>query len=394
MPATQTPHQPPSSAGAPPAEGWVLPEGPWVLHSTPELGNLTERWIDVQVKAHHTLDGRLLGNGLASGARREAHHLMATDRLDVRLGYGLMMRTRGESMRALKPALSANPPAAVHVHFGLYGAAHVPLARALGCPLVVSFYGADATTQAVLESPTWKRRYARMFAAGDAFLAEGPAMAERIVRLGCPREKVHVVRLPADADGLRDCAPERADGLRVGLAGRFCEKKGFDVGIRAFARALRGRPDARLLLIGGGELEPELRRLVDDEGIGEQADFAGRLPFGEFMSRLGGCSLALHPSRTASDGDSEGGAPVTLIESQWLGVPALVSDHDDLAFVSAPDGSMTLPALDVDAWAGALAALADDPVRLRGMSDAATQFAHEHHSPSANAAAREAIYLA
>jgi colanic acid/amylovoran biosynthesis glycosyltransferase len=383
-----------AGAGVEGPAGWALPEGPWVLHSTPELGNLTERWIDIQVQAHTALGARLLGNALADGATRRPYHLMATDRLDVRLGYGLMMHTRGHSMRALKRALAPNPPVALHVHFGLYGAAHAPLAKALGVPLVVSFYGADATMKSLLASRTWRRRYARMFAAGDAFLAEGPAMAERIAALGCPREKLHVVRLPADADGLRELATERPDGLLVGMAGRFCEKKGFDVGIRAFAAALGGRDDARLLMVGGGELEPELRRLVAESGIAEQTTFAGRLPFGEFMTRLGGCSLALHPSRTAADGDSEGGAPVTLIESQWLGVPAIVSDHDDLSFVSAPDGSVTLPPLDADAWAGTLSALADDPARLAAMAAASSRFAREHHSPAANAAAREAIYRA
>jgi colanic acid/amylovoran biosynthesis glycosyltransferase len=219
-------------------------------------------------------------------------------------------------------------------------------------------------------------------------------MAERIAALGCPREKLHVVRLPADEDGLRALAPERPDGLLVGMAGRFCEKKGFDVGIRAFAEALGGREDARLLMVGGGELEPELRRLAAEAGIEGQTEFAGRLPFDAFMTRLGGCSLALHPSRTAADGDSEGGAPVTLIESQWLGVPAIVSDHDDLSFVSAPDGSVTLPPLDTAAWAATLADLAGAPARLAAMADAARSFAREQHSPAANAAAREAIYRA
>lgn len=401
MAATPTPTRPKLDAPSPdaasvhdPQGGWELPAGPWVLHSTPQLGNLTERWIDVQAQARLQLDARLLGNGLAVGARRESHHLMATDRLDVRIAYGLMILTGGQSMRWLARALAPNPPVAVHVHFGLYGAAHLPLAKALNRSLVTSFYGADATQRQVTESGTWRRRYVRMFAGGDAFLAEGPAMAGRLRDLGCPPEKLHVVRLPADAAGLADVPRKPSDTLRVAMAGRFCEKKGFDVGLRAFARALGGRADARLLLMGGGELEDDLRRIARDERIEDQVEFAGRLPFRDFMARLATARLALHPSRTAADGDSEGGAPVTLIEGQWLGVPSLVSDHDDLPFVAAPDGSLTLPPTDVDAWSDALRALADDPTRLEHMGAAAERFARAHHSPEANAAAREALYRA
>lgn len=393
MQATETPSRNAAGTGEA-AAGWRLPTRDWVLHSTPQLGNLTERWIEVQVRTRRTLDARLLGNAIAAGSQRQPYHLLATDRLDVRVAYGLMLHTRGQSMRWVAHALRERAPLALHVHFGLYGDAHRPLAAALHRPLVTSFYGADATTREVIESPTWRRRYARMFASGDAFLAEGPAMAERLVRLGCLPEKVHVVRLPADAAGLESCRRARAERLRVVMGGRFCEKKGFDTGIRAFARALSDHPDAELLLMGGGELEGELRRLVEAEGITGRVEFAGRLPFPEFMGRLSTAHLALHPSRTARDGDSEGGAPVTLIEGEWLGVPALVSDHDDLPFVAAPDGSVTLPPTDVDAWAEALRALASDPPRLERMGAAAEEFARAHHSPEANAGAREEIYRA
>jgi colanic acid/amylovoran biosynthesis glycosyltransferase len=110
------------------------------------------------------------------------------------------------------------------------------------------------------------------------------------------------------------------------------------------------------------------------------------------MGHIAGASVALFPSRTAPDGDTEGGAPVTLIETQWLGVPVLVSDHDDLPFVAAPDGSLVLPATDVDAWAEALQALYQSPSSLREMGGSAMAFAKAHHSPEANAAAREALY--
>ena len=175
------------------------------------------------------------------------------------------------------------------------------------------------------------------------------------------------------------------------VAGRFVAKKGFDTAVRAFAKAFRGR-DARLLMVGGGELEAEYRSLARDEGITDQVTWVGSLPFEQFMSQIGRASVAVFPSRPAPDGDTEGGAPVTLIETQWLGVPALVSEHDDLPFVTAPGGAKVLPRTDVAAWADALRTLYESPGLLAEMGEAGAAFVHANHSPQANAAARETLY--
>jgi glycosyltransferase involved in cell wall biosynthesis len=187
-------------------------------------------------------------------------------------------------------------------------------------------------------------------------------------------------------------AVQPTDEFRVIAAGRFIEKKGFDTALRAFAKALRGRKDARLALIGGGPLETNLRRIAAEERIGGQVVWRTRLPFHEFMGEIAQARLGLYPSRTAADGDSEGGAPVTLIEAQWLGVPSLVSDHDDLPFVAAPEASHVLPPNDVSAWADHIAALYDAPARLEGMAQAARRFARDLHRPEKNLTAREQLY--
>ena len=110
-------------------------------------------------------------------------------------------------------------------------------------------------------------------------------MAERVAALGCPAEKLHIIRLPADAAGLAAVVRRPAETFLVVVAGRFVAKKGFDTAVRAFARAFRGR-DARLLMVGGGELEADYRRLARDEGITEQVTTVGSLPFEQFMSQI------------------------------------------------------------------------------------------------------------
>jgi colanic acid/amylovoran biosynthesis glycosyltransferase len=370
---------------------WALPDRPWILHSTELLGVLTERWIQTQVDAHRTFAARLLGYKAAAGADRQENWLVASDRLADRLSSLAMLKADGLGSSVVGRRFRGRPPVAIHAHFGVIAAPQRKLARSLGVPLVAGFYGYDASLDRVVGSRVWKRRYRRLFDEVAAVVVEGPAMAGRVRALGCPDEKLHVIRLPADARGLGGVSQSAPDTFVVVEAGRFVGKKGFDTGIRAFAKAFRGTA-ARLVMMGGGELEPSYRRFADELGIAGQITWLASLPFLDFMGHIAGASVALFPSRTAPDGDTEGGAPVTLIETQWLGVPVLVSDHDDLPFVAAPDGSLVLPATDVDAWAEALQALYQSPSSLREMGGSAMAFAKAHHSPEANAAAREALY--
>jgi colanic acid/amylovoran biosynthesis glycosyltransferase len=382
MPRTNPP------AGSP----WALPDGPWILHSAPLLGNLTDRWIALQSEPTPRYDSRLLGRELLPGASQEPNWLVARERRDLWLAHKATFKSRGLSSRWVARPFESSPPAAVHVHYAPLAALQRRLAAGLNAPLVASFYGYDATERRFVEERRWRRRYSRLFKTARAIVVEGPVMATRVQALGCPAERLHVIRLPADARSLQQCEGPKADGFLCVLAGRFIEKKGFDVGIRAFARGLSDRPDARLLIIGGGELEPELRRIVAELGIADRVRWGGRLPFREFMTEIGRAHVCLYPSRTAASGDSEGGAPVTLIEAQWLGVPSLVSDHDDLPFVAAPEGSVILSPTAIDAWAEALRELSGSPARLERMGAAARQYARAYHSPEENVRQREAVY--
>lgn len=41
----------------------------------------------------------------------------------------------------------------------------------------------------------------------------------------------------------------------------------------------------------------------------------------------------VHPSVTAKDNDSEGGAPTIIIEAQAIGLPVITTDHADIPFI-------------------------------------------------------------
>jgi glycosyltransferase involved in cell wall biosynthesis len=200
--------------------------------------------------------------------------------------------------------------------------------------MVVSIYGYDATRAPYVES-RWRRRYSTLFAASRAVLVEGPALAQRVVALGSPSDLTHIIRLPFSPVGADLDLPAVEPDFAAVLAGRLVPKKGFHIGLRAFARAFP-RGSERLLVVGSGPEEKRLRRLARTLGLEDRIEIRGMLTFGELCGQMKRARVALFPSVTSRDGEGEGGAPLIIPLAQRLGIPVVVSDHDDLPWAAAP----------------------------------------------------------
>lgn len=376
-----------------------------VGHVIGRAGFLSETWVDAQVLAARRYRASLwtlrppadpyCWRTPATNLERAAPAMLLANKTQ-----GLLIR-RGrdgqDAARLLRPlSLYAwrRRPDVFHAHFGPNGYTWSTLARLARVPLVTSFYGYDAS-QLQYQRPPWTDRYRRFFAKVAAVVVEGPAMAARVVRLGCPPEKIHVVRLPftnVDFD-LRPAARSDRPYAAV-LGGRMVEKKGFDIGVRAFARAFGGGTE-RLLVVGDGPEETGIRSLVGQLGLTARVDFRSPVPLPEFAALAAGAEVALFPSRTARNGDGEGGAPLTLTLLQAIGVPVVVSDHDDLPWAAAP-GTPVVPAGEVDAMADALRSTfleaRENGSQLVARVEQARRFVAEAHDPARLAEEREAAY--
>jgi glycosyltransferase involved in cell wall biosynthesis len=64
----------------------------------------------------------------------------------------------------------------------------------------------------------------------------------------------------------------------VGFCGSFYAYEGLDLLVNAFPTILAARPSAKLLLVGGGEQEANLRKQVGEMGLGKNVVFTGRVP--------------------------------------------------------------------------------------------------------------------
>lgn len=219
----------------------------------------------------------------------------------------------------------------LHAHFGPVGVFALPLRSSLGLPLVTTFYGADMSV--VARDARWRKDYARLFKQGERFLVEGSHMRDELIALGCSPEKVCILRIGVDLQRFvcRN-APPVEEHVRVLMCGSFREKKGHEYGIKAFARIRAEFPKARLRIIGDGPLRPSIVSLIKSLGLGLGKDvfLLGYLNYDAYMVESACAHIFMAPSVTASDGDSEGGAPTVLLEMQAMGLPVLSTHHADI----------------------------------------------------------------
>jgi colanic acid/amylovoran biosynthesis glycosyltransferase len=206
-------------------------------------------------------------------------------------------------------------------------------------------------------------------------------MRERLIDLGAPSSRTHVIPLIAHLDD--DWQPASLaddESPRVLMTGRLVEKKGFAEGVAAFSEARRSRDDARLLILGAGPEEERLRLVTRSLGLEDAVEFVSPLPRDRFRDFMRSCHVVLQPSHTASDGDAEGGAPTTLLEAQALGRVIVATDHADIPNIVDRETALLAPEDDAEALADRLTTALTAPEEWPTRGAAARRFVESHHS--------------
>lgn len=231
----------------------------------------------------------------------------------------------------------------IHAHFARMGFIALSSKKSLGMPLVTTFYGYDLFNEQMLER--YRKRYVELFRGGELFLVEGPNMRNRLIEIGCPPEKIEIQRIaiPLDDIDFRARRPKKkGEKARILFAGRFVEKKGLIFALKALKQAAMETNNYELRIVGDGPLRDSLEAFVQDAGLGESACFLGFLPYKEHLAEMEKADIFLHPSVTAANGDSEGGAPTVILEAQAHGLPVVSTYHADIPNVVIPEKSALL----------------------------------------------------
>ncbi len=226
--------------------------------------------------------------------------------------------------------------------------------------LVATFHGAEVAL--AQRKPHYRPVLRRITRNLDAAIANSSSTAATVRELtgvgatvipfGPPRGAVNLDRNPEAEEPQREAEPV------VLAVGRMIERKGFPVLVRA-AEKLRGR--ARVVIVGGGEHEPVVRREIERAGVGDVVQLAGRVSNADLSDLYRRCTVFCLPAIVDSRGETEG-LGVVLIEAMSHAKPVVASRLGGIVdAVEDGETGLLVPPEDPDILAEALLRVIEEP---------------------------------
>ncbi len=155
----------------------------------------------------------------------------------------------------------------------------------------------------------------------DAIICVSPEEREFARKMPLAEKKLHMV--PNGIESISFPSREEArselglfpDELAVGFVGRLSEQKAPEVLLRAFATQYRDIPKARLLMVGDGKLESQLRQLAEQLALGPAVRWLGACDARRVMPAFDVMAI---PSRYE-------GLPYVALEAMAAGLPIVAT---------------------------------------------------------------------
>jgi glycosyltransferase involved in cell wall biosynthesis len=216
------------------------------------------------------------------------------------------------------------------------------------------------------------------------WIGAGHSVAQALLpRPGYAGRPNAVIGLGVDTDLFRPDAAARtairrtlgwaADGPPViGYLGRFIPAKGLAV----LTQALDAIPAAwRVLFVGGGTSEKELRAWADRHG--DRVRVVTGVAHAEVPAYLNAMDVLTAPSQSTPKWREQFGR--MLVEGFACGLPVVGSDSGEIPHVVGPAG-LVVGEADQAGWAATLAELIDSPTRRAELGASGLERAHAHYA--------------
>jgi glycogen(starch) synthase len=255
----------------------------------------------------------------------------------------------------------------IHAHDWLVASAAIGLAGAFDLPLVATMHATEfGRHQGHLPGPMnrlihgiegWFVEHA------DRTIVCSTYMHEQVRSLfGVPADRIETIPNGVAVDELEPPAEEvralRAtladDGTHLVLfAGRLEYEKGVQTVLHALERLVDRVGAVRFLIAGVGTYSDELRRLVDELGLGHRVHFTGFLEERALRLHYAAADVAVAPSLYEPFG-------LVATEAMACGTPVVVSDTGGLREIVVGGTGLTFPPQDAEQFADRIAEILTD----------------------------------
>ena len=319
------------------------------------------------------------------------------------------MREIGALRARLEEVITEWQPDHLHAHSPVLTAlASLPLAKRHGLPLLyeIRAFWEDAAvgngtgTEGSLRYRLIRRLETRAARQADAVAVICDGLRQDLIKRGIDANKIIVspngVDLhlfgnppPPDPAFARSLGLEGADV--VGFIGSFYDYEGLDDLVGAMPLLIEQRPNAQLLLVGGGPVESALKRQARDLGLSDRIRFVGRVPHEEVEKYYALIDLLAYPRKAMRLTDLVTPLkPLEAMAQRKLVVASDVGGHREL-IEDGVTGTL-FKAGDRQGLADALAGLFAKREEWDGRRDVARRFVERERNWQANVANYAPVY--
>lgn len=258
----------------------------------------------------------------------------------------------------------------IHANF-IYpdGVAAALLGRRYKIPVIV--------TEHAPWRPNWIDKYRlvrrqALWAARECkfLVAVSRSVKDTIVHFTGEPEKVRVIPIGVDGSVFTmDQGTGKVNKNQILYVGFMNFNKGIDILLKAFSRVLVGKPDAKLVMVGGSfytntmKQEARLRMIAKELGLERHMEFAGIKSPAEVARYMRESALLVLPSRAESFG-------AVLVEALACGTPVVAARCGGPEDIISDEVGILVPKEDDNVLASAIERILEqrhnyDPVRLR-----------------------------
>lgn len=176
----------------------------------------------------------------------------------------------------------------------------------------------------------WKNYEASILAKVSHIIVVVEESKEYLLEYGLPPEKITVIANAAHPDFASKPIDEAlvahySSYFVISYIGGFGPHRGIEVAIRAMQSIKPMMPSSRLLLVGqrNNRSGRELKRLVEELGMGDCVEFVGWQPFDKIPSYIRASQICLVPHNLGTQTNAS--APHKLFQYWVMGKPVIVS---------------------------------------------------------------------
>ena len=210
----------------------------------------------------------------------------------------------------------------LHSQFITDSVSYLPLIKRSLLPVVVNYRGYE------LSDPRADLFFSKVEQFVSKIVTKSNFQKEELIKKNVSEDKIEVIYGGIDIGKIPfKYRASNPDKLRLLSAGRFVEKKGFDVALKAFKKVLKKYPRAKLTLITDDI--PDTKVLVKKSGLTESVEVKNLMPHALFIRELFNHDIFILASKTSSGGDREG-IPNVLKEAMASGLPVISTYHSGI----------------------------------------------------------------